>query len=83
MQTVIPESRYCGLAAPRLQTQYVGPKQEAAFLCPLCHRSTGRHDRLSLHDGDKLRVIVRCDACRHRWTVLLPASDADADDSPA
>ena len=35
-----------------------------------------------MQEGDQVRVIVRCEACRHRWTVILPAADSGAGNSP-
>jgi len=31
-----------------------------------------------VREGDTVRVIVRCEACRHRWTVIMPRSRDDA-----
>jgi hypothetical protein len=50
------------------------------FQCPRCQQPTGRQDRFALHERDKVKVIVKCDDCRHRWSVILAAADAAAVD---
>jgi len=40
--------------------------------CPRCQRKTGAPYRVVPVDPVSLRVLVRCDACRHRWSVIVP-----------
>jgi transcription elongation factor Elf1 len=53
----------------------VSAKQERVFECPRCHQTEGRQDKFTLHERDKIKVIVRCGECRHRWSVILAADD--------
>jgi transcription elongation factor Elf1 len=48
---------------------------ERTFQCPRCHQPTGRQDKFTLHERDKIKVIVRCGECRHRWSVIVSASE--------
>jgi hypothetical protein len=48
-------------------------------LCPRCLRKTGSPYRVVPDDPGNLRLLVRCDACRHRWSLIVPKdSVADA-----
>jgi len=38
--------------------------------CPLCGR-TGEPFRAVPLDDKNLRLLVRCDGCRHRWSVIV------------
>ena len=39
--------------------------------CPRCQRKTGAPYRVVPVDLVSLRLLVRCDACRHRWSVIV------------
>jgi hypothetical protein len=40
--------------------------------CPRCQRKAGAPYRVVPVDTVTLRLLVRCDACRHRWSVIVP-----------
>ena len=46
------------------------------FPCPRCHQPTGRQDKFALEERDKVKVIVKCGECRHRWSVVMSAAEA-------
>jgi hypothetical protein len=52
--------------------------EHAPVRCPLCHLLTGVEERFIVHEGDQMRVIVRCAGCRHRWSVIKLAAKGDA-----
>ena len=41
-------------------------------LCPRCLRQTGAPYRVVPDDPGNLRLLLRCDACRHRWSLIVP-----------
>jgi transcriptional regulator NrdR family protein len=47
------------------------------FQCPRCNQPAGRQDRFAVHEGDQVRVIVKCTECRHRWSVMMAAADVN------
>ena len=40
-------------------------------VCPRCLRKTGTPYRVVPVDPGNLRLLVRCDACRHRWSLIV------------
>jgi len=51
--------------------------------CPRCREGTGRPDGYAIHEGDTVRLIVRCSECRHRWSVIRQATDPGVEPNPA
>ena len=47
-------------------------EQSAPHLCPRCLRKTGSPYRVAPDAPGNLRLLVRCDACRHRWSLIVP-----------
>jgi hypothetical protein len=58
------------------QKTQVNADQHPAFVCPLCHQPASQQRLFSTHERETVRVIVRCDSCRHRWSVLVPTAPA-------
>jgi hypothetical protein len=54
----------------------VSTPEERAFQCPRCEKLTGRQERFAVLERDQVKVIVRCDPCRHRWSVIVPPETA-------
>jgi len=50
--------------------------------CPRCRRDAGQAYRAVSQDPTSLRVLIRCDACRHRWSMIVP-QDSMAPDARA
>lgn len=48
----------------------------AMYPCPRCGKTGGQPFRLAKDSATMLRILLRCDWCRHRW------SDQVAADSP-
>jgi hypothetical protein len=45
---------------------------EILHLCPRCRRAGGQAYRAVPDDEVTVRVLLRCDGCHHRWSVLVP-----------
>jgi hypothetical protein len=58
-------------------TRTVPTEEELVVQCPRCHKASGRQDRFAIHERDAVRVIVRCTECRHRWSVIIQATDSN------
>jgi hypothetical protein len=39
--------------------------------CPRCNRTGGRPFRTVAQDPKTFRVLLRCDFCRHRWSIIV------------
>jgi hypothetical protein len=39
--------------------------------CPRCHDRPGRPDRIAMEGPTEARVVMKCDACRHRWSAII------------
>lgn len=39
--------------------------------CPLCRRAGGEPFRAVPLDDKNMRLLVRCDGCRHRWSAIV------------
>jgi DNA-directed RNA polymerase subunit RPC12/RpoP len=51
----------------------VSSDNPTVYECPRCHQHSGRQDRFALHARDEIKVIVRCEGCGHRWSVIVRA----------
>jgi DNA-directed RNA polymerase subunit RPC12/RpoP len=45
------------------------------YTCPRCQKAMGRPFHFSNDGRLQLRVLIRCQYCQHRWSVLI-ARDA-------
>lgn len=45
---------------------------EVVHICPQCRRGGGQPYRTVPQEPAALRVLLRCDACRHRWSLIVP-----------
>lgn len=45
---------------------------EVLHICPRCHRGGGQPYRAVPEAAKTLRVLLRCDGCRHRWSAIVP-----------
>ena len=42
--------------------------------CPRCTEGSGRPYRTAPHESPRTaRVLLQCDRCRHRWSILVPS----------
>jgi hypothetical protein len=48
-------------------------------ICPLCRRGGGAPYRTVEESNQQLRVLLRCDGCRHRWSTLLAKDTLSAE----
>jgi hypothetical protein len=44
--------------------------------CPRCRAETGRPDRIAHEDTNEVRIVLKCDACRHRWSAMIPNDES-------
>lgn len=74
-----------GCIAARRLVRYNGflMLSEVARVCPRCQSGSGQPFRAVPDEGtDNVRVLMRCDACHHRWSAMVPRdtlSPADQD----
>ena len=52
--------------------------EEIVHTCPLCTRS-GEPFRAVPIDDKNVRLLVRCDACRHRWSAIVVIESLSAE----
>jgi predicted CxxxxCH...CXXCH cytochrome family protein len=46
---------------------------DAVRVCPRCHSGSGQPFRTVPDEATgSVRVLMRCDACHHRWSVMVP-----------
>jgi hypothetical protein len=44
---------------------------EPVHTCPLCGRTGGEPFRAVPLDDKNVRLLIRCDGCRHRWSAIV------------
>jgi hypothetical protein len=47
--------------------------------CPLCRRPGSAPYRTVRESDSQLRVLLRCDGCRHRWATLIAEESLTAE----
>jgi flavoprotein len=43
-------------------------------LCPRCQRGCGQMYRVIPEEATNSRVLLRCDGCHHRWSIIVPTA---------
>ena len=46
------------------------------YTCPRCHAQSARADRIAHEDSTEVRIVLKCDACRHRWSAMIPNDES-------
>jgi len=44
--------------------------------CPRCHAHAARADRIAYEDSTEVRIVLKCDMCRHRWSAMIPIDES-------
>jgi hypothetical protein len=44
--------------------------------CPRCHTPSAQPERLAQETASEARVVLRCHACRHRWSAMFAIDEA-------
>jgi hypothetical protein len=44
--------------------------------CPRCHPLSAQPERLAQETASEARVVLRCHACRHRWSAMFAIDEA-------
>jgi len=45
---------------------------EITHICPRCRRGWGQMYRVIPDETNSSRVLLRCDGCHHRWSIIVP-----------
>ncbi len=56
-----------------------GMLDEIVHTCPLCKRTGGEPFRAVPVDDKNVRLLVRCDGCRHRWSAIVVIESLSAE----
>lgn len=48
-------------------------------LCPRCKKGVGQTYRVIPDNPSSLRILMRCDQCRHRWSAIVPKDSLPPD----
>jgi len=48
----------------------------ASHTCPRCHAQSARPNRIAHEDSTEARIVLKCDACRHRWSAMVPIDES-------
>jgi hypothetical protein len=63
-----PQLRYNRRAMPRVDLENHSTE------CPQCKSGSGQPDRAAPHEQHQtVRLLLRCDQCKHRWSILVPS----------